>query len=169
MTNRSTLSLRLLFADGLWVAAAAVVAFAAGALGDELLRNPPLGLHYRSAGQVAVEASEVRFIGIEEVGDLLGRPDVVVVDARPREIFDLGHLPGARSLSREQFAEAFATLEAMLRFPGQTIVVYCADVTCPDAAIVARSLRERGFANVLLFEGGYDEWEASGRPVEAAL
>ncbi|MGV3533696.1 MAG: rhodanese-like domain-containing protein [Chthoniobacteraceae bacterium] len=169
MTSRPSITIRLLFADACWLAVTGTVALAAGVAGDQLLRATPLGLQYRTVAELAVQASEIRFVGIEELEELLGRPEVVTIDARPREIFELGHIPGARSLPRERFPADFAEMEAILRVPGQIIVVYCADVTCPDGAILARSLQERGFSKLVVFEGGYDEWEASGRPVETAL
>lgn len=173
MAEGAPITTRLILADASWLVAALALSLAAGWAGDQL-RSAPLGLQYRPAAEVVIrsgnaESGAIQFIGIDELDDFLGRSDVVTVDARPREIFELGHIPGARSLSRENFDSDLSELEAVLRVPGQTIVVYCADVTCEDGAVVAKKLQERGFARLAVYAGGYDEWEALGRPVETSL
>jgi rhodanese-related sulfurtransferase len=35
-------------------------------------------------------------VTVEDVARMLGAPKVAIVDANPREVFDEGHLPGAR-------------------------------------------------------------------------
>ena len=167
--------LRLFLADGTWFGAAAVVALAAGVIGDQLFRNPPLGLRYTTASQRALQSSvpstaalaPINIVALEEVEALLARSDVITLDARPRVFYELGHLPGARSLSREEFSTEFSSIEPILRVPGRTLLIYCSDVSCEDGALVARALQERGLGPLLLFAGGVAEWESAGKPVEA--
>lgn len=160
---------RFLLADSVWFCAAAVVALAVGMAGDQLLRQPPLGWRYQTAAQrVLASHTPINLVSVEEVEALLARTDVIALDARPRVFYDLGHLPGARSLSREHFDKDFALLESALGVPGQTLLIYCADASCEDGALVARALQERGLGPLLVFPGGLAEWEATGKPVEAA-
>ena len=45
------------------------------------------------------------------------------------------------------------------------IVVYCSGPTCPQSRAAAEKLAALGFTEVRAFEGGLEEWKASGRPV----
>jgi rhodanese-related sulfurtransferase len=45
----------------------------------------------------------------------------------------------------------------------RTIAVYCSGPTCPNSRQAAEKLAAFGFTKVLLFEGGLEEWKASGR------
>lgn len=172
--TRASERARLLIADIGWLGAASAVALVLGGGSDQVFRHPPLGWHYQSAVHrvLAAQPSEapvdaaVNLVSLQEAEALLGRSDLVVLDARPRIFFELGHLPGARSLSREQFEADFRVLEPLLRKPGQTLLIYCTDADCEDGAIVARNLQARGIASINLFPGGYAEWESGGRPVE---
>jgi rhodanese-related sulfurtransferase len=164
---------RFLIADSAWFGIAAVIALAAGVAGDQLLGQPPLGLRYQTAVQRVlttpapdVPQEPINLVSLEEVTALLSRPEVVALDARPRVFYEIGHLPGARSLSREQFDADFLLIEPALRVPGKTLLVYCSDANCEDSALVARALQKRGLGPLLIFPGGFAEWEAAGQPVE---
>ncbi len=165
-----------ILADGTWFVAAAYFAFYVGWIGDQLFRQPSLGLRFQPAAERVLRspalehapANPVAFVNLEEVERLLQRADVIVLDARPRLFYELGHLPGARCLSREQFIVDFTSLEPALRKSGQTMLIYCSDADCEDSALVAKGLQERGLGPLLLFPGGFAEWEAAGGPVEAA-
>ncbi|MDB6152583.1 MAG: rhodanese domain protein [Chthoniobacteraceae bacterium] len=161
---------RLLLADAAWFFAATLIALGMGMVGDRFFRHPPLGWHYQTAAQrvLATPGSgskrSINMVSLDEVIALVSRPDVIALDARPRVFYELGHLPGARSLSREQFAVDFALLENELR--GHTLLVYCSDAGCEDSAIVAHELQKRGLGPLILFPGGLEEWEAAAHPVE---
>ena len=45
----------------------------------------------------------------------------------------------------------------------RTIAVYCSGPACPNSRQAAEKLVAFGFTNILLFEGGLEEWKASGR------
>src|SRR5436305_13102356 len=47
--------------------------------------------------------ADVEAIGREELIARLGRGDVVLVDVRPREEFEAGHIHGARSIPIDEF------------------------------------------------------------------
>lgn len=167
---------RLLLEDGTWFGATALVALAVGVTGDQLFRNPPLGWRYTTVAERAVKATmpsttalaPINIVALDEVEALLARSDVITLDARPRLFYELGHLPGARSLPRDEFSTAFPAIDPALRVPGQTVLIYCSDVSCEDGALVARALQERGVGPLLLFAGGVAEWETAGKPLEVS-
>jgi rhodanese-related sulfurtransferase len=45
------------------------------------------------------------------------------------------------------------------------IIVYCLGPSCPQSGDAARKLTTLGYTNVLAYEGGLEEWKASGREV----
>lgn len=109
-------------------------------------------------GEASLGGSQgVRYIGLEEAERLHGQPDVLFVDARTAAEYSRGHIPGSVRLGRSQFVADFASLKRDLRAV-RMLVVYCTSRQCEDSSIVATQLWQRGFRNILLFEGGWAEW-----------
>ena len=92
--------------------------------------------------------------------DRMRNDDVVVLDVRPVEEFDAGHIPGARSIP-------IADLEQRLQELPQDreIIAYCRGPYCvfSDEAVVL--LHARGYRARRL-EDGLPDWRSSGLPVE---
>jgi 3-mercaptopyruvate sulfurtransferase SseA len=59
-------------------------------------------------------------VGVDEVQRMLSQPDVVVVDANPKDVFDKNHLPGARYYKSAPFAEVLPADKTT------RLVFYCA-------------------------------------------
>jgi 3-mercaptopyruvate sulfurtransferase SseA len=93
----------------------------------------------------------------------------LILDARPEIFHRLGHVPGALSLPREDFENGYNTLKARLEADqAQPLVVYCSSSSCEDASLVRKSLAGLGYTNLAVFEGGWSEWTAAGKPEETA-
>lgn len=95
--------------------------------------------------------------------DLLARArtgEVTVLDVRPREEFEAGHLPGAINIPLNE-------LEARLgEFgPDQLVVAYCRGPYCVLAYDAVAQLRRHGIEARRL-KDGYPEWRVAGLPVE---
>lgn len=105
---------------------------------------------------------------IEEVArakQIFDSGNVLFVDARTRENYDDGHIPGAVSLPVAQFDEhidAFLGQHDIER----SIVTYCSGRTCEDSHNLAQLLIDFGYIDVRVFIDGYPGWEAEGFPVE---
>jgi len=87
------------------------------------------------------------------------------VDARSRESYEDGHIPGAVSFPVGEFdthIEAFMNRHS----PEQTIVTYCSGRTCEDSHELAQLFLASGFLNVRVFIDGIPGWEAEGYPIE---
>jgi ArsR family transcriptional regulator len=102
--------------------------------------------------------------GLEPIGraDLVERAQaglVTVIDVRPREEFDLGHVPGAVSIPLEELDARLEELD-----PAAEIVAYCRGAYCLLAVEAVARLRARGFS-ARLMEDGMPEWRAAGLPV----
>ncbi len=88
--------------------------------------------------------------------------DTIVLDVRPREEYEAGHLPFAQSLPLEELEQRLATLPK-----DKQIAAYCRGPFCVLAVEAVDTLRRRGFDAVRL-EDGVREWQEHGLPVEHA-
>ncbi len=85
---------------------------------------------------------------------------VTVIDVRPEDEFEAGHLPGALNIPLWQLERRLAALPV-----DREIVAYCRGAYCVLAFEAVAALRGRGF-NVRRLADGYPEWRAAGLPVE---
>jgi rhodanese-related sulfurtransferase/DNA-binding transcriptional ArsR family regulator len=88
--------------------------------------------------------------------------DVVVLDVRPAEEFEAGHIPGARSIPIVDLERRLGELPR-----AREIVAYCRGPYCvySDEAVVL--LKAHGYRARRLVDG-LPEWQLSGLPVESA-
>jgi rhodanese-related sulfurtransferase/DNA-binding HxlR family transcriptional regulator len=96
---------------------------------------------------------EVEAISRDELRGRLRRGDVVVVDVRPAEEFDAGHIEGALPIPVDELDEQLAELPA-----DSEIVAYCRGAFCAYAHEAVRTLRARG-RSARRLEGGWPEWQ----------
>jgi rhodanese-related sulfurtransferase len=89
----------------------------------------------------------------------------IVLDARPLEEYDAGHIPGAVALPYDAVDEYFPDVQIML-VPDQPILAYCSGKACDDSFELILFLREQGYTNVVLFAAGFNEWKKNQYPVE---
>lgn len=97
----------------------------------------------------------------EELSDHLNRGEVVLLDVRPREEYESGHLPGALSVPVSELESELRRLPKRKR-----IVAYCRGPYCIYAHEAVKLLRRRGYKADRLQEG-IIEWQALGLPIEA--
>ena len=86
------------------------------------------------------------------------------VDAREASDYAAGHVPGAVNLP---FDESITDPERLEKLDGRgkPIIVYCGGGGCEVSIQMAGSLIQVGHKKVLVFEGGYPEWEIAKYPV----
>jgi rhodanese-related sulfurtransferase len=127
--------------------------------GDEVL-GLWLGLRGASAARLAeVEraasdylGADVDVIGRDELVARLRRRDVVLVDVRPTEEFEAGHIEGARSIPIDELESRLAELPA-----DREVVAYCRGPFCAYAHDAVRRLRAAG-REARRLEDGWPEW-----------
>jgi rhodanese-related sulfurtransferase len=96
---------------------------------------------------------EVEAISRDELLKWLCRSDVVLVDVRPSEEFDAGHIEGAISIPLDELDERLPELPA-----GSEIVASCRGAFCAYAHQAVRTLRAEG-RSARRLEGGWPEWQ----------
>lgn len=93
---------------------------------------------------------------------------VLLIDARPRRVFDKGAIPGALNIPDSEFDKHVDKLPADKATP---LIFYCGGLECvlsDKSAVKARAL---GYASVKTYSEGYPAWEkafpaAGSAPVE---
>jgi len=100
----------------------------------------------------------------EEVHRILDEGTHLVLDARPPELFAMGHLPTSLSFPYALRDQAYQDFAPILT-PDQRIIVYCSESTCDEALELGRWLKEMGHENTTLFIGGVAEWMEMGYPL----
>ena len=106
---------------------------------------------------------EVETMSRDELRKRLRRNEVVLVDVRPSEEFDAGHIDGAISIPLEEIDERMADLPAACE-----IVAYCRGAFCAYAHEAVRRVRATG-RDARRLEGGWPEWQLAdqaGRPAK---
>jgi rhodanese-related sulfurtransferase len=106
------------------------------------------------------DREEMEALSPEELEERLERDDVLVLDVRPKEEYEAGHIPGARSLPIDQIEEHLDELP-----DDKEIVAYCRGPYCVYSDDAVRQLREEGREALRLTEG-LPDWLVEGRSVE---
>lgn len=84
----------------------------------------------------------------------------LLLDMRPVEQFQAGHVAGARQMSGEQILKAGETLK---KHKEKTVVVY--DESGSLGAAAVRQLAAQGFTRAFALRGGLAAWRADNLPV----
>jgi rhodanese-related sulfurtransferase len=106
-------------------------------------------------------ADGMEAIDREELMERAARGEIIVLDVRPVEEYDSGHIPGAISIPLSELESRLAELP-----PDSEIVAYCRGPYCLFAVEAVERLRARGFRASRLEEGVFD-WRARGLAIEA--
>jgi rhodanese-related sulfurtransferase len=105
---------------------------------------------------------EVETIDRTELIERLRRGDVVLVDVRPAEEFEAGHIEGARSIPIAELQDRLADLPA-----DREVVAYCRGPFCAYAHQAVRTLQAAGRA-ARRMEEGWPEWRLAEIEEKAA-
>jgi rhodanese-related sulfurtransferase/DNA-binding transcriptional ArsR family regulator len=100
-------------------------------------------------------------------GNVVSRGDVarllkenaVLLDVRPKQEFEAGHLRGAINIPIDELRDRLKELPK-----GRQVITYCRGEFCVFADEAAQILRGKGY-DVVRLEGGWPEWQSEGRPV----
>jgi rhodanese-related sulfurtransferase/DNA-binding transcriptional ArsR family regulator len=87
--------------------------------------------------------------------------DIIVIDVRPADEFEAGHLPHARSIPLAELERRLADLPT-----DKAIVAYCRGPFCLMSHEAVQLLRARGYAAHKITDG-VTEWAAGGLPIES--
>jgi rhodanese-related sulfurtransferase len=107
------------------------------------------------------ERHQFETVGADELLRRLRDGDVVVLDVRPREEFEAGHIRGAASIPIQELKRRLSEVPKR-----REIVAYCRGPFCVYADEAVSLLRRRGYRARRL-DVGYPDWKTAGLPVSA--
>ena len=102
-------------------------------------------------------------VALDETRELIEK-GAFLIDARPIEFYREGHIAGALPLplsTPDGDIKGFRS-----RVPANaTVIVYCDGYDCNDSNLLGLKLLAAGYREVLIYEGGFSEWEEENLPV----
>lgn len=104
-------------------------------------------------------------ITLEQTHALIASGQVHVIDARTRDEFVEGHLPGAMWLPADQIGSGDKPMAFYMLTYELPIVIYCGGGDCEASHNVATRLLLEGFERTHVFVDGYPAWVDAGHEV----
>ncbi|MEO0254429.1 MAG: rhodanese-like domain-containing protein [candidate division WOR-3 bacterium] len=108
---------------------------------------------------------EISFIESEKLLKLIGRDDILLIDAREREEYLKGHIKGAINIPYTEFYSDPLNFISILDM-NKKIIIYCDGGFCELSFKLAELLKEAGFKELTIYTGGFYEWNKKGYPLE---
>lgn len=106
---------------------------------------------------------ELEAIDAQELLERAKHNEITILDIRPEEEFNAGHLPNAINIPPNEINERIKNLKK-----DKEIVAYCRGPYCLFAYDAIEALRIQGFKAKRL-ENGFPEWKAAGHPIQHNL
>lgn len=107
---------------------------------------------------------EIQEIDLETMNYMVESGEAVLLDARIKEDFSQGHIPGAIHLPVYSFDQTYEGAVGHLD-KKKTIIAYCSSYTCLDSSLLARKLSRKGHQDIFVYKGGFQEWQELGNPI----
>jgi rhodanese-related sulfurtransferase len=126
----------------------------------------PRILEIESGPRLVLSGSMGGFLQYVDLAEARTRFDdgAVFVDSRETEDYAKGHIRGALHVSAHDPDDAIAaTLNRLAKDAGY--VVYCDGAECGSSTALARKMKDKGFPDVSVFYGGWQEWSEADLPV----
>jgi rhodanese-related sulfurtransferase len=120
---------------------------------------------FRETFFVPAEFPGIRIISLAEAEDLWRMGEAAFLDARTKDTYAQGHVPRAMSAPAEDAEASLPSFVERLPLEG-ALVIYCEGGDCSSSLALAKLLYEKGFTDIRVFNGGWEEWERAGLPGE---
>ena len=115
-------------------------------------------------GEAPPELEAIRLVTLEEFRAFRDGGGIVI-DARTREEYESGHVPGAILLDYYEMGYYLDDVLARLA-PEVEVAFYCTSYDCEDSELLAREFYLLGYRDLLVYRGGMMEWEDAGLEIE---
>jgi rhodanese-related sulfurtransferase len=120
---------------------------------------------FRETFFVQADYPGVRLITLAEAEDLWRAGETAFLDARDGDLYREGHVPRARSVPAAEIETLMPVL--VRRMAKETaLVVYCEGGDCQSSLNLAKQLHDKGFTDIRVMSGGWEEWKKAGLPEE---
>lgn len=103
----------------------------------------------------------------ETILSLSNSKNTVLVDARSKNYFDLGHIPGATNWYSDDIQILAPSIEKDVPYT-TAIYIYCDGGDCGSSLHVAKYLKYIGYTEVYVYLGGIQEWLEKSLPIQSS-
>ena len=122
-------------------------------------------LHPRAPAWYLTEAPLAEDEVSMKVIDERWKRDVLWIDARITEQFEVEHVPDALSLNEQNFDSMLFDHLEKLQDNTKPVIIYCGTEKCQSSRKIKDALIERlPLENVFVLKGGWQAWKQSGSP-----
>ena len=104
-------------------------------------------------------------ISLVEAKKLFLKKAAIIIDARPNDDYEKGHIKGAHSLPWDEVDQKFMTVTKDIS-NDTPIITYCDGETCELSHHLANFLLDLGFTNVRILVNGWTKWQNADLPIE---
>lgn len=88
--------------------------------------------------------------------------DVLWIDARPQDMFDAQHVPGALLLNEQAFEQQLFTYLDVLQKNTKPIIIYCSAAKCDASRRILERLKQTlPVENAHVLKGGWAAWRSA--------
>jgi rhodanese-related sulfurtransferase len=122
--------------------------------------NPDKGVMSALPKSTAVDFS-IEINNPETVKTIVEKKQRLILDVRPIEFYELGHLPGALSFPLANFETDIGQLKEIADL-NQAILVYCSGLDCSAGHTFAGKLQKLNYTDVKVYSGGFEQWQEMG-------
>ncbi len=105
-------------------------------------------------------AGQQSSISTLEATQLINQKHAIIIDLRREKDFTLGHLPNARHIPADELVTRF---DEISRFKSRPAILVS---TGQNSAKAIKALKEQGFADVFVLQGGVSAWIEASLPIE---
>ncbi|MFP4465898.1 MAG: rhodanese-like domain-containing protein [Candidatus Goldiibacteriota bacterium] len=114
----------------------------------------------------AEKKTEIPKINLKEAKQLFDSQKALFIDTRNIHSYNSGHIKGAVPIQVNAFPDIFEKYKNKMR--DKVLVTYCNGIGCHISDKVAYNLFDKGYRQIAIFFGGWNEWVKAGYPVESS-
>ncbi|MCZ7592105.1 MAG: rhodanese-like domain-containing protein [Kiritimatiellae bacterium] len=119
---------------------------------------------WSNRAKAKAENAGIAIVDTEQARAIVDAGIALIFDARSQGDYDADHLPGALPFPDAKRAEFYPQYADVLT-PDQQAMIYCTGETCDESLELCMFLLEQGHTNILLYLGGFTDWQEAGYPV----
>ncbi len=108
---------------------------------------------------------EEAVVSLEEARALFLTRGAIFIDARPRDVFEIGHIEGALNIPLDTMDEHLPGVMAEIP-PNALLITYCDGEACELSKELAVELTAKGYSHVRVLVNGWTLWQDANLPVE---
>jgi rhodanese-related sulfurtransferase len=99
------------------------------------------------------------------VKEIVDKKERIILDVRHRDFFDMGHIPGALSFPLQNIdSDRDRLLKTVNK--NHPVMVYCSGFDCDASHTFATHLMRLAYTDIVIFTGGYGQWQEMGFEIE---